>query len=245
MIGPYPLRERRGVVLSFDDFDVLTFDCYGTLIDWETGLWAALHPILTQHRIALAMDEALALFGALESEAVSGPYRAFRMVLRMVLEGFGARLGFVPTETELERFAASVPAWPPFPDSAPALQALHKTYQLAIISNIDDDLFAMSAQHLHVPFDWIITAQQAQSYKPSPHNFHMALARIAVPPQKILHVAQSLYHDIAPARTLGLSTVWVNRRHAKPGFGATPPAQAQPDLEVPDMRTLAEQIGVL
>ena len=112
-------------MLSFDDFDVLTFDCYGTLIDWETGLWAALHPILAQHRMALAMDEALALYGALESEAERGPYRAYRMVLRMVLEGFGARLGFVPTETELERFAASVPAWPPFPDSAPALQALH------------------------------------------------------------------------------------------------------------------------
>jgi 2-haloacid dehalogenase len=96
-----------------------------------------------------------------------------------------------------------------------------------------------------VQFDWIITAQQAQSYKPSLHNFRMALARIGVPPQKILHVAQSLYHDIAPARALGLSTVWVNRRHAKPGFGATPPAPAQPDLEVPDMRTLAEQMGVL
>jgi 2-haloacid dehalogenase len=167
------------------------------------------------------------------------------MVLRMVLEGFGERLGFVPTQTELEHFAASVPAWPPFPDSVPALQALHKKYQLAIISNIDDDLFAMSAPHLHVQFDWIITAQQAQSYKPSLHNFRMALARIGVPPQKILHVAQSLYHDIAPARTLGLSTVWINRRHAQPGFGATPPAPAQPDLEVPDMRTLAEQMGVL
>ena len=93
---------------SFDDFDVLTFDCYGTLIDWETGLWTALHPILTQHRIALAMDEALTLYGALESEAERGPYRAYRTVLRTVLEGFGAQLGFVPTEAELERFAASV-----------------------------------------------------------------------------------------------------------------------------------------
>ena len=130
------------------------------------------------------MDEALALYGALESEVERGPYRAYRMVLRMVLEGFGARLGFVPTETELEHFAASVPAWPPFPDSAPALQALHQKYQLAIISNIDDDLFAMSAQHLHVQFDWIITAQQAQSYKPSLHNFHMALARIECRPRK-------------------------------------------------------------
>ena len=232
-------------MLPFDDFDVLTFDCYGTLIDWETGLWAVLQPVLAQHNIALAMDEALALYGTLESEAERGPYHTYRTVLRMVLEGFGTRLGFVPTATELERFAASVPDWPPFPDSAPALQALHKQYQLAVISNIDDDLFAMSAQRLQVQFDWIITAQQAQSYKPSLHNFQMALARIGVPPRKILHVAQSLYHDIAPAKTLGLSAVWVNRRHATPGVGATPPAQAQPDMEVPDLRTLAEQIGVL
>src|SRR5262249_52355411 len=135
--------------------------------------------------------------------------------------------------------------WPAFSDSALALQALHTKYKLAIISNIDDDLFAMSAPRLGIQFDWLITAQQAQSYKPSMHNFQMALARIGVPPQNILHVAQSLYHDIRPARALGLYTVWVNRRHAKSGSGATPPAQARPDMEVPDLRTLAEQIGVL
>jgi 2-haloacid dehalogenase len=232
-------------MLRFDDFDVLTFDCYGTLIDWETGLWEALQPILAQHRITLARDEALALYGALESEAERGPYHAYRTVLRMVLEGLGVRLGFVPTESELQRFAASVGAWPAFPDSAPALLALHSRYKLAIISNIDDDLFAMSAPRLGVQFDWLITAQQARSYKPALHNFQMAMTRIGVPPRHILHVAQSLYHDIAPARSLGLSTVWVNRRQALPGWGATPPAQAQPDVEVPDLRTLAEQMGML
>jgi 2-haloacid dehalogenase len=232
-------------MLRFDDFDVLTFDCYGTLIDWETGLWEALQPILAQHRIALARDEALALYGALESEAERGAYHAYRAVLRMVLEGLGTQLGFVPTAAELQRFVASVADWPAFPDSAPALRTLHSKYKLAIISNIDDDLFAMSAPRLDVQFDWIITAQQAQSYKPSLHNFQIALARIGVLPQKILHVAQSLYHDIAPARTLGLSTVWVNRRHGQPGFGATPAASAQPDMEVPDLCTLAQQIEML
>ena len=232
-------------MLHFDDFDVLTFDCYGTLIDWETGIWEALQPVLAQHHIAITTDEALALYGALESEVERGPYQVYRMVLRMVLEGLGARLGFVPTATELQRFSASVTAWPAFPDSAPALQALHTKYKLAVISNIDDDLFATSAQRLQVRFDWIITAQQAQSYKPALRNFHVAFERIGLPRQKILHVAQSLYHDIAPAKTLGLSTVWVNRRHAQPGLGATPPAPAQPNLEVPDLRTLAEQIGVL
>jgi 2-haloacid dehalogenase len=231
-------------MLRFEDFDVLTFDCYGTLIDWETGLWEALQPILAQHRITLARDEALALYGALESEVERGPYQAYRTVLCMVLEGLGARLGFVPTESELQRFATSVGDWPAFPDSAPALRAFHDRYKLGIISNIDDDLFALSAPRLGGQFDWVITAQQAQSYKPALHNFHLALARIGVPHHRILHVAQSLYHDIAPARTLGLSTVWVNRRQGQAGWGATPPAQAQPDIEVPDLRTLVEQMGM-
>jgi len=115
-------------VLPFANFDVLTFDCYGTLIDWETGLWEALQPILAQHHIAITTDEALALYGALESEAERGPYRTYRTVLRMTLAGLGTRLGFVPTEAELQRFSASVTDWPAFPDSAPALQALHTKY---------------------------------------------------------------------------------------------------------------------
>lgn len=232
-------------MLSFDRFEVLTFDCYGTLIDWESGIWAALHPILARHRVGVSVDSALELYGALESDAEHGPYRDYKSVLRSVLAGFGARLGFAPTPEEMESFAASVKDWPAFPDSPRALQALKTKYRLAIISNIDDDLFAFSAQRLRVPFDWVITAQQVKSYKPSLNNFRVAFERIGVPPAKILHVAQSLYHDIAPARELGLSTIWVNRRHGKPGTGATPPAQVQPDLEVPDLASLARTIGLL
>jgi 2-haloacid dehalogenase len=138
-----------------------------------------------------------------------------------------------------------VQAWPAFPDSSPALQALQEKYKLAIISNIDDDLFTFSARKLQVQFDWVITAQQARSYKPSLQNFHLAFERIGLPRTKMLHVAQSLFHDIVPAKALGLSTVWVNRRHNKAGFGATPPAQARPDLEVPDLQTLAEKMALL
>jgi 2-haloacid dehalogenase len=231
-------------VLNFDDFQILTFDCYGTLIDWETGIWEALRPILAAHRVDMTADRALEAFGELESQAEGGEYHEYKTVLRLVLQGFGSKLGFIPTEIELQRFSTSVRDWPAFPDSARALQALSKKYKLAIISNIDDDLFAFSARRLQAPFDWIITAQQARSYKPSLNNFHLALERIGLPKKKILHVAQSLFHDIAPAKTLGLATVWVNRRRNKPGFGATPPAQAQPDLEVPDLQTLADQIGL-
>jgi 2-haloacid dehalogenase len=200
---------------------------------------------LTNHRLTIPREKALELYSELESEAEAGAYQEYKAVLQMVLEGFGSRLGFAPTPIELQLFAVSVKDWPAFPDSAPALQALKKKYKLAIISNIDDDLFAFSAQRLQVEFDWIITAQQAKSYKPSLNNFHLAFERIGLPQNKILHVAQSLFHDIVPAKALGLSTVWINRRYNKAGFGATPPAQAQPDLEVPDLQTLAAKLGLI
>jgi 2-haloacid dehalogenase len=235
---------RRMPLLNFDAFEVLTFDCYGTLIDWETGISEALQPILANHHIDMATDRLLELYGELEFEAEREKYYEYKTVLRTVLEGLGARLGFAPTPTELQHFTGSVKDWPAFPDSVRALQALQRKYKLAVISNIDDDLFALSAPRLQVKLDWVITAQQAQSYKPSLNNFHLAFARIGLPKSKILHVAQSLFHDVAPAKTLGLSTVWVNRRHNKDGFGATPPAHVQPDLEVPSLQALAGKIGL-
>jgi len=232
-------------MLNLDQFEVLTFDCYGTLIDWETGIWEALCPVLAAHQVDMPPEQALELYGALESAAEAGEYQEYKTILQMVLEGFGQKLGFTPTPGELKSFSACVKDWPAFPDSPGALQALHKKYKLAIISNIDDDLFAYSQERLKVKFDWIITARQARSYKPSLNNFKLAFERIGVPQEKILHVAQSLFHDIVPAKKLGLSCVWINRRHAKPGFGATPPAQAQPDLETPDLQSLARQAGLI
>lgn len=231
-------------MLDFDAYEALTFDCYGTLIDWETGIWASLQPTLAAHGVALTPEQALELYAELESEAEQGEYRDYKTVLRLVLEGFGRRLGFSPSEDELRRFSWSVKDWSAFPDSAAALQALGRKYKLAILSNVDDDLFAFSAEKLGVRFEWVITAQQLRSYKPALRNFQLATERLGLPKEKILHVAQSLYHDIAPAKALGLATVWVNRRSGKPGFGATPPAQAQPDLEVPDLQTLVEMMGV-
>ncbi len=230
-------------MLQFDQFSVMTFDCYGTLIDWEPGILHAVRPILASHAVTMADERILEMYGALEPEAEHGDFRDYKTVLKLVLQGFGERLGFQPTAAELERFSQSVRDWLPFPDSAPSLRALHTRYKLAIISNIDDDLIAASVQRLGVPFDWIITAEQARSYKPSPNNFNVALQRIGLPKERILHVAQSLYHDIAPARRLGLATVWVNRRQGKAGAGATRTAQATPDLEVPDLATLAGLAG--
>jgi len=232
-------------MLDFDRFEVLTFDCYGTLIDWEAGIWDALRPVFSRHGATLSREGALELFGALEAEWERPPYRDYKTVLRGVLEGMGHRLGFAATEAECQGFARSVADWPAFPDSAPALAAVHGRYRLAIVSNVDDDLFVASARRLGVAFDWVITAEQARSYKPSPDNFLLAIERIGLPRERILHVAQSLYHDVAPARALGLATVWVNRRHGRAGSGATPVARAEPDLTVPDLRALAGAMGLM
>ncbi len=237
------MKHAGSNALNFNDFEVLTFDCYGTLIDWESGLLGSLRTILTDHGIHIPDEEVLELYGELESEAERGEYLEYKKVMRTVLERFGSRFHFMPAQIELENFSASVKAWLPFPDSPLALQTLKKKYKLAVVSNIDDDLFAYSEKRLNIKFDWIITAEQVRSYKPSLNNFRLALERIGVPKEKVLRVAQSLFHDIAPAKSLGLSTVWVNRRHDKEGFGATPPAEVQPDLEVPDLQTLVELIG--
>jgi len=230
-------------MLDFNRFTYLSFDCYGTLIDWERGILAAIRPILDRHAIALPDEQILELYGELESDAEHGPYRTYRELLASVVDGFGTRLGFVPTGDERRSLAASIADWPPFPDTVAALRSLSRRYQLVILSNIDDDLFAGSARRLQVPFAMVITAQQVGSYKPDPRNFRTLLDRLDTTPDRVLHVAQSLFHDIVPANALGLTTVWVNRRHDRPGFGATPAATAQPDLEVPDLATLAQQVG--
>jgi 2-haloacid dehalogenase len=229
-------------MLNFDAYQVLTFDCYGTLIDWEHGLLEALRPVLLAHDLHLLDAEILALYAVLESQVEAGVYRPYRAVLGQVLESFGAKLGFVPTPEELASLAVSLPCWRPFPDTVAALWALKSRYKLAVISNIDEDLFAATAQQLQVPFDWVITAERVRSYKPSRQNFTYAIEYIGILPAQLLHVAQSLYHDIVPAKQLGLTTVWVNRYHLRPE--ATSQAQAQPDLEVPDLHTLVVTMGL-
>jgi 2-haloacid dehalogenase len=225
--------------LDFDDFDVLTFDCYGTLIDWEAGLLEAFRAPLAAHGVTESGDDVLAAFARHEAELEAGPYRRYREVLGGVLTAMLGHFGQVPSAEEVAAFAGSVADWPAFPDSAAALATLQSRFKLGVITNCDDDLFAASEARLGISFDWVITAQQAKRYKPNPRGFELAFERIGLPPSRILHVAQSLYHDHVTAKRLGLSTVWVDRRHGRAGGGATPPAEATPDLVVPDMATLA------
>jgi 2-haloacid dehalogenase len=231
-------------LIDLDAYDVLTFDCYGTLIDWETGLVEALRPVLDAHGVEAAPESILVRFGALESGLEAGPYLPYRTVLGRVLQALGAELGFKPTVEEISAFGGSVGSWPAFPDSAGALAALRTKYRLGVISNVDDDLFAGSSRRLGDPFSWVVTAQQVRSYKPSLTNFERAFETMGVGRDRILHVAQSLFHDVEPAQYLGLATVWVNRRHDKEGGGATPASLAVADLEVEDLATLAACAGV-
>ena len=230
--------------MNFDDFEVLTFDCYGTLIDWETGILSALHPVVERSGMIAEDEMLLEHFARIESSLQEEPYRPYREVLADVLRGLGEELGFRPTDAEAKAFGASVATWPPFSDTVAALTALRTRYQLAVVSNVDDDLFNGSARLLEVPFDEVVTAQQVKSYKPARAHFDEALRRLGKPMNRVLHIAQSLFHDVAPAKALGFSCVWVNRRAGRPGGGATSPADARPDLEVPDLTSLVERMGL-
>ena len=226
--------------IDFGRFDALTFDCYGTLIDWETGILAGLRRALGGLAVAPSDDELLERFGRAESSAEAGPYLRYREILARCLLEVCRPFGVEPSSESAAAFGASVADWPAFPDSSAALERLKARFRLGVITNCDDDLFASSAARLGTSFDWVVTAQSVGSYKPDPRNFTVALERIGLPRERILHVAQSLFHDHVPAKRLGLSTVWIDRRHDRPGFGATPPADAQPDATYPDMASFAE-----
>jgi 2-haloacid dehalogenase len=233
-------HSSKGLVLDFAKFRALSFDCYGTLVAWEDGIFSALRPILAAHRKTLTDLELLGLYGELEAAAERPPFRPYREVLTSVVRGFGERLGFTPTEAEVRSLPDSVKDWMPFPDTVKALRQLSGRYQLAIISNVDDDLFAFTQARLGVRFDQVITAQQAGCYKPGKKIFELAESRIGVGRQQWLHIGQSIYHDVLPAQSLGVATVWVNRPSPRRGVGAVVAAQGKPDLEVPDLRTLAQ-----
>jgi 2-haloacid dehalogenase len=230
-------------MLDLAQFEVLTFDCYGTLIDWEAGLLSAIRPILAAHGVTITDDELLERYARHEAGLEAGPYQSYRAVLAGSLGGVAEELGVEVTAEELGAFSESVADWPPFEDSTDGLRRLADRYRLGVITNCDEDLFAASARRLDTAFEWVVTAEQAQDYKPSIAPFVLALRTLDVPKEQVLHVAQSLYHDHVPAKELGMTTVWVNRRHDRPGSGATPPADAAPDLEVPDLATLADLAG--
>ena len=227
-------------MLDLDSYRALTFDCYGTLINWEAGILSALRPTLANRGVEVSDDDLLEAYGQIESQLESGPWKAYRQILRECVAGLGLRYNFSPTASEMDALPSSLPFWPAFPDTVEALRRLKSRYTLAIVSNTDDDLFAATARNLGIAFDHVTTAEQVQSYKPSHNNFLRAIERIGLPREQVLHVGQSIYHDVIPTRALGISSEWVNRRKGLLGSGATLPAEGRPDLEVTDLKSLAD-----
>ncbi len=229
-------------MLDLRNFDVISFDCYGTLIDWESGILDALRPFREAGKLDVSDESLLQSYAMLEATLEDGEYRRYREVLRGVMRGLATRYSVPEAKVDLDALASSLPSWQPFPDTVEALQRLRAHYKLAIISNIDVDLFAGTAKHLNVEISHLITAEQVGAYKPSQENFTLALQSMGIPRERLLHAAQSRFHDIAPARALGISCVWVNRRSGKQGEGASGRSNAVPDLEVPDLKTLADRV---
>ncbi len=227
--------------IELDAIEVLTFDCYGTLIDWEAGILATLRRA-DSGLSDVADDHLLEAFARHETRLESGPWLPYRTVLEQSLDATCADFGAAPSAAQRAGFGGSVAEWPAFSDSAAALARLGQQFELGVITNCDVDLFALSNARLGEPFRWIVTAEEAQSYKPAERNFEFALERIGRPREQILHVAQSLFHDHAPAQALGWRTAWIDRRRGQPGSGATPPATATPDLVAPDMATFADMV---
>ena len=218
------------------DFDTLTFDCYGTLIDWETGIAVALDPLAARAGRAIGAEERVAAFGRHEhEEQARTPGALYPEILARVHASIAREWGIDPDPALARAFGDSVPDWPAFPDSAGALRYLKRHYRLVILSNVHRAGFAASNERLEVEFDAICTAEDIGSYKPDPRNFHYMLEHLerdfGVTKDRILHTAESLFHDCARARSLGLATAWIHRRAEKGGFGATRAVEEPPDVD--------------
>jgi len=226
--------------MALESIRLITFDCYGTLIDWENGMLAALRPLLLKDGRSVSDSQILELYGEIEAELEAGPYLPYRQVLAQAAREIGRRVETEISAEEGSAFAESLTRWKPFLDTVSALQSLGRRFRLGIISNVDDDLFAETRKKLApVEFDFVVTAQQMRSYKPSHRNFEEAIRRSGLSKDKILHAGQSLYHDIAPANALGIQNVWVNRPSIRPGSGAARPGIATPNYEVHSLAELS------
>ncbi|MDN3564425.1 haloacid dehalogenase type II [Paeniroseomonas aquatica] len=232
--------------MRLTDFKVLTFDCYGTLIDWESGIFAALQPLLARLPAPPGRDAALEAFGAHESrQQAATPGMVYSELLAVVHGRLATLWGAAPDPAADAAFGASVPDWPAFPDSAEALAYLKQHFRLVILSNVDRTGFAASNRRLGVEFDLICTAQDVGSYKPDPANFDYLLDKLAglgFGRADILHTAQSLFHDHVPATEAGLACAWIDRRQGLAGWGATPPPpkEARIVFHFPGMAALVE-----
>ncbi len=232
--------------MQLTDFKVLTFDCYGTLIDWESGITNALRPLLARCGKTLSRDEVLATFARHEAAQESEtPSMIYSELLGAVHSRMASEWGIEPSSEESKAFGSSVPDWPAFADSSAALQYLKNHYKLAILSNVDRESFKRSNTRLQVKFDYVFTAQDIGSYEPNLYNFEYMIEKLreaGYRQDEILHTAESLFHDHLPANQAGLASAWIYRRHAQEGFGATHPPAEMPrcDFQFKNMEEMVK-----
>ena len=224
-------------MLDFDRYEWISFDCYGTLVDWETGISQAVAAVFARHGVRKSREEILALFADSEPKVqAGGQFLDYRRVLHDVMELMAWQTSIRLPSAEADHLPDSLLGWPVFSDATEALRKMQERYRLAIISNVDDDLFRQSEEALGVKFSVVITSKQAGTYKPELKPFYEAQERMAVDKAAWLHVGESLFHDIGPANNMGIDSVWVNRPDRG---GGTRPTDAVPSLEVADLAELA------
>ncbi|UCF19717.1 MAG: haloacid dehalogenase type II [Gemmatimonadota bacterium] len=204
-------------------WETISFDCYGTLVDWEAGIVEAFQRAAAEDGHQLDPRLIVSAYHEIEPQVQSaGTYRPYRAILEEAALQVAHRLSWELESGRAGFLAESLPDWPVFPDTRKALERLGDRYRLAVLSNIDDDLLAATLREIGVSFDWTVTAQQLRSYKPAPAHFREAIRRAGAGGARLIHTAQSWFHDIAPATQLGLAAVWVNRKGEPAGVGRRP-----------------------
>lgn len=229
-------------MLDLHRYRALTFDCYGTLIDWEGGILAFVEPWLAARGEAREPERILAAFSEVETvRQQEDPAATYPVILERCFHDLCARLEVRAEAGTARAFGASVGDWPPFADTPAAMAMFHGRFVTGIVSNVDDASLARSIAAIGTEPDFTVTAQQIGSYKPARAHFDRMLATLAgrgIPRHEVLHVAQSMFHDIAPCRALGIACCWVNRRSRRAGHGATPEVRAVPDYSVTSLAEL-------
>lgn len=223
-------------------FELVTFDCYGTLVDWESGILSAMLPVLERHEVHASADDILRAYARAESAAESGPFVSYAEVLRLTFTGMARDLGFAPRSDEVSTLVEALPSWRPFADTVAALRNLKGRYRLGIISNVDDDMLAGTLTSLEVPFDVLVTAESVGAYKPDPRLFDAMLERADAILEgdrgRWLHAGCSLHHDMGPARSLGIPCVHVVRDTGRERCTPDVQGSVRPDASAPDMAGL-------
>ncbi len=214
---------------------IISFDCYGTLVDWESGIVETVKSVFEKYGKVVESSEILKLYSQIEPE-LEKTYKPYKEVLKLVMKKLGEHFGIKLSEVDENALVDSIGNWPVFPDTTETLKKIKELHKIAVISNVDDDIFKLTQEKIGVKFDYIITAQRVGAYKPSMKVFKYAYREFKVSKNEWIHVAQSIFHDIIPAKKFGVKTILVKRR----GFGATPEAYEDADYIAENLKDVIE-----